>query len=127
RKGRCSCPATPTRGGSCCRASSAERSRTRARRRRGKRPRTPTSRHRRRTPRHRRRTTPKARDRERRCRRKTTAIRTMSNRLVLIDGSSYLYRAYHALPKLSSSKGDPTGALFGVLNMINKLFREEPS
>ncbi len=51
----------------------------------------------------------------------------MSNRLVLIDGSSYLYRAYHALPKLSSSKGDPTGALFGVLNMINKLCREEPS
>ncbi|HEX7060817.1 MAG TPA: DNA polymerase I [Woeseiaceae bacterium] len=50
-----------------------------------------------------------------------------SNRLVLIDGSSYLYRAYHALPKLSSSKGDPTGALFGVLNMINKLCREEPS
>src|SRR5690606_19684570 len=50
-----------------------------------------------------------------------------SNRLVLIDGSSYLYRAYHALPKLSSSKGDPTGALFGVLNMINKLCREEPT
>lgn len=52
----------------------------------------------------------------------------MSNsKLVLIDGSSYLYRAYHALPKLSSSKGDPTGALLGVLNMINKLCREEPT
>jgi DNA polymerase-1 len=49
------------------------------------------------------------------------------NTLVLIDGSSYLYRAYHALPKLSSSKGNPTGALLGVLNMINKLCREEPS
>ncbi|HEX2139653.1 MAG TPA: DNA polymerase I, partial [Woeseiaceae bacterium] len=47
--------------------------------------------------------------------------------LVLIDGSSYLYRAYHALPKLSSSRGDPTGALLGVLNMINKLCREEPT
>jgi DNA polymerase-1 len=49
------------------------------------------------------------------------------NRLVLIDGSSYLFRAYHALPRLSSSRGDPTGALFGVLNMINKLCREEPT
>jgi DNA polymerase-1 len=47
--------------------------------------------------------------------------------LVLIDGSSYLYRAYHALPKLSNSAGDPTGALHGVLNMINKLVREEPA
>ena len=50
-----------------------------------------------------------------------------SNRLVLVDGSSYLYRAYHALPRLTTSRGDPTGALFGVLNMINKLAREEPS
>ncbi len=46
--------------------------------------------------------------------------------LVLIDGSSYLYRAYHALPNLSNSKGEPTGALHGVLNMINKLVREHP-
>ncbi|HET6630207.1 MAG TPA: DNA polymerase I [Woeseiaceae bacterium] len=50
-----------------------------------------------------------------------------AGRLVLIDGSSYLFRAYHALPKLSSSRGDPTGALLGVLNMINKLCREEPA
>ena len=34
--------------------------------------------------------------------------------LVLIDGSSYLYRAYHALPNLSNSDGEPTGALHGV-------------
>ena len=47
--------------------------------------------------------------------------------LVLIDGSSYLYRAYHALPKLTSSRGAQTGALLGVLNMINKLAREESS
>ncbi|HZD54291.1 MAG TPA: hypothetical protein VE175_14675, partial [Woeseiaceae bacterium] len=50
-----------------------------------------------------------------------------NNTLVLVDGSSYLFRAYHALPKLSTSKGDPTGALLGVLNMINKLCRDEPS
>ena len=47
--------------------------------------------------------------------------------LVLIDGSSYLYRAYHALPKLSNSAGEPTGALHGVLTMINKLVREQPA
>ena len=45
--------------------------------------------------------------------------------LVLIDGSSYLYRAFHALPSLTNSKGEPTGALHGVLNMINKLVREQ--
>jgi len=45
--------------------------------------------------------------------------------LVLIDGSSYLYRAYHALPALSNSQGEPTGALHGVLTMILKLVREE--
>ena len=46
--------------------------------------------------------------------------------LVLIDGSSYLYRAFHALPSLSNSSGEPTGALHGVLTMINKLVREQP-
>jgi len=45
--------------------------------------------------------------------------------LVLIDGSSYLYRAYHALPNLANSHGEPTGALHGVLNMVNKLVRDE--
>ncbi len=45
--------------------------------------------------------------------------------LVLVDGSSYLYRAFHALPSLTNSGGEPTGALHGVLNMINKLVREE--
>ena len=47
------------------------------------------------------------------------------SKLVLVDGSSYLYRAYHALPKLTSSRGEPTGAVHGVLNMILKLAREE--
>ncbi len=45
--------------------------------------------------------------------------------LVLIDGSSYLYRAFHALPPLSNSRGEPTGALHGVLTMILKLVRDE--
>jgi DNA polymerase-1 len=44
--------------------------------------------------------------------------------LILVDGSSYLFRAYHALPKLTNSKGEATGALVGVLNMLRKL-REE--
>ena len=50
-----------------------------------------------------------------------------SKKLVLIDGSSYLYRAYHALPKLMTSSGEPTGAIHGVLNMINKLLKEQPT
>ncbi len=50
----------------------------------------------------------------------------MSNKkLVLVDGSSYLYRAYHALPALTTSRGEPTGAIHGVLNMLNKLAREQ--
>jgi len=44
--------------------------------------------------------------------------------LVLIDGSSYLYRAFHALPDLATSSGQHTGAVLGVLNMVNKLIRE---
>jgi DNA polymerase-1 len=44
--------------------------------------------------------------------------------LVLVDGSSYLYRAFHALPPLSNSRGEPTGALLGVLNMLVKFVRE---
>jgi DNA polymerase-1 len=45
--------------------------------------------------------------------------------MLLVDGSSYLYRAFHALPPLTSSKGEPTGAVLGVLNMLNKLMKEE--
>jgi DNA polymerase-1 len=44
--------------------------------------------------------------------------------LVLVDGSSYLYRAFHALPPLTSSKGEPTGAVHGVLSMLYKLLNE---
>ncbi len=48
-----------------------------------------------------------------------------TGKLWLVDGSSYLYRAFFALPPLTSSKGEPTGALLGVLNMLNKLLKEE--
>ena len=47
-------------------------------------------------------------------------------RLVLIDGSSYLYRAFHALPQLSNAAGEPTGALFGVVNMLRAHLKEQP-
>jgi DNA polymerase-1 len=46
--------------------------------------------------------------------------------LLLVDGSSYLYRAFHALPPLSNSRGEPTGAVHGVLNMLHKLLRDYP-
>jgi DNA polymerase-1 len=44
--------------------------------------------------------------------------------LLLIDGSSYLYRAFHALPELTSSKGEQTGAVFGVLNMLHRILED---
>ncbi len=46
--------------------------------------------------------------------------------LVLVDGSSYLYRAFHALPALTNSKGQPTGAVKGVINMIRRLTKDYP-
>ena len=46
--------------------------------------------------------------------------------LTLIDGSSYLYRAFHALPPLSNAKGEPTGALFGVVNMLRTTLKARP-
>ena len=51
----------------------------------------------------------------------------MSDRpvLYLVDGSSYLYRAFHALPNLSNSHGEPTGALLGVANMLRRLLNED--
>ncbi|MEJ2508623.1 MAG: DNA polymerase I [Gammaproteobacteria bacterium] len=44
--------------------------------------------------------------------------------LVLVDGSSYLYRAFHAMPKLTNSKGEPTGATYGVVNMLRRLLKD---
>ena len=46
--------------------------------------------------------------------------------LVLVDGSSYLYRAFHAMPPLTNAAGEPTGAVLGVLNMVVKLTRDYP-
>jgi DNA polymerase-1 len=46
--------------------------------------------------------------------------------LILIDGSSYLYRAFHALPPLANSRGEPTGAVFGVLNMLRSFLQAHP-
>jgi DNA polymerase I len=50
----------------------------------------------------------------------------MNPELLLVDGSSYLYRAFHALPPLTTSRGEPTGAVHGVLNMLQKLRRQFP-
>ncbi|WP_298440808.1 DNA polymerase I [uncultured Ferrimonas sp.] len=44
--------------------------------------------------------------------------------LILVDGSSYLYRAFHAPPHLTNSKGEPTGAVYGVVNMLRSLLRQ---
>ena len=46
--------------------------------------------------------------------------------IVLVDGSSYLYRAFHALPPLTTSNGQPTGAVKGVLNMLKRLMKDYP-
>jgi DNA polymerase-1 len=48
-----------------------------------------------------------------------------ARKLILVDGSGYLYRAFNALPPLSNSRGEPTGAILGVLNMLNKMIKEE--
>jgi DNA polymerase I len=47
-------------------------------------------------------------------------------KLYLIDGSAYLYRAFHALPPLANKDGEPTGAMFGVVNMVRAGLRERP-
>jgi len=48
----------------------------------------------------------------------------MKETLLLVDGSSYLYRAYHAMPDLRNAQGEPTGALYGVLNMLRSLAQD---
>ena len=47
--------------------------------------------------------------------------------LLLVDGSSYLYRAFHAMPDLRNSKNEPTGAIRGVLSMLRKLHKDYPA
>jgi DNA polymerase-1 len=49
---------------------------------------------------------------------------TSPSPLVLVDGSSYLYRAFHALPPLTNSKGQPTGAIYGMINMLKRLMAD---
>lgn len=51
----------------------------------------------------------------------------MSEPLILVDGSSYFYRAFHALPPLMNSKGQPTGAIYGVANMVKRLAKDYQS
>src|SRR3546814_20522506 len=51
----------------------------------------------------------------------SSAFVTMNKTLLLVDGSSYLYRAFHAMPDLRNAQGDPTGELYGVVNMLPKL------
>ncbi len=47
--------------------------------------------------------------------------------LLLVDGSSYLYRAFHAMPDLRNKQNEPTGAIYGVLNMLRRLHKDYPS
>ena len=47
--------------------------------------------------------------------------------LLLVDGSSYLYRAFHAIGELRSSKGEPTNAIYGVINMLRRLHKDVPA
>ncbi|MCY0387686.1 DNA polymerase I [Robbsia sp. Bb-Pol-6] len=47
--------------------------------------------------------------------------------LLLVDGSSYLYRAFHAMPDLRGPDGEPTGALYGIVNMLRRLRRDHPA
>jgi DNA polymerase-1 len=49
---------------------------------------------------------------------------TTTRPLVLVDGSSYLYRAFHAMPALTNSRGEPTGAVYGVTNMLRRLLKD---
>lgn len=51
-------------------------------------------------------------------------VQIAQNPLILVDGSSYLYRAYHAFPPLTNSAGVPTGAMYGVLNMLRSLIMQ---
>ena len=47
--------------------------------------------------------------------------------LLLVDGSSFLYRAFHAMPDMRNRLGEPTGAIYGVLNMLRKLRQDYPA
>ena len=50
-----------------------------------------------------------------------------NNSVILVDGSSYVYRAYHALPPLTTSTGQPTGAVRGVVTMVMRILQDHPN
>ena len=50
-----------------------------------------------------------------------------NNSVILVDGSSYVYRAYHALPPLTTSAGQPTGAVRGVVTMVMRILQDHPN
>ncbi len=54
----------------------------------------------------------------------TSSEKKKRKRLVLVDGSSYLYRAFHAMPNFTNSRGEPTGAVYGITNMLRKLLND---
>ena len=51
----------------------------------------------------------------------------MNKTLLLVDGSSYLYRAFHAMPDLRNTAGAPTGAIYGMINMLRRLRMDYPA
>ena len=57
----------------------------------------------------------------------TTLTDSNPRQLILIDGSSFLFRAFHALPPLTNSHKEPTGAILGVANMLRKMLKEYPT
>lgn len=57
---------------------------------------------------------------------KNYSVMNKNQKLILVDGSSYLFRAYHAMPEFSNSKGEPCGAIYGVVNMIKRLQQDFP-
>ena len=52
---------------------------------------------------------------------------TDNDSVILVDGSSYIYRAYHALPPLTTSSGQPTGAVRGVTTMVMRILEDHPN
>src|SRR5438132_2011364 len=54
-------------------------------------------------------------------------LSSLEKTLLLVDGSSYLYRAFHALPDMRNAANEPTGALYGILNMLRRLRTDYPA
>ncbi len=67
---------------------------------------------------------PKAPSRKKNAATETPADDQKAAPLILVDGSSYLYRAFHAMPALANSRGEPTGAVYGVINMLRRLLAD---